>query len=51
MLISSILDAVEPIAPNIKAYIRKPSTKNNSIYASNSPGIANIEFIREFPPQ
>ena len=32
VFISSSLDAVEPIAPNIKAYIRKPRTKKIIIY-------------------
>ena len=31
VLISSTLEAVEPTAPNRKAYIKKPSTKNRSI--------------------
>ena len=43
VLMSSSFDAVEPIAPYIKAYIRKPSTKKTSIYTNRSTGILKID--------
>ena len=48
VLISSSFEAVEPIAPYIKAYKRNPSTKNTIRYANREGGMLNIDAMIGF---
>ena len=51
VLMSSGLPTVLPTAPYIKAYMKKPSTKNSSMYNTSSNGILNADEIIALPCQ